>query len=175
MRTRILALAALAAAQVAHAEVLNSGPGGFTTREMAVIAAPPAAVWRILLQPSQWWSSEHSFSGDARNFHLDARPGGEWTESLPGGGGVRHMTVVYVAPASVLRLEGPLGPLQAWGVSGHLTFALKAQGQSTAISETYDVGGHSPDGLDKVAGDVDGVLGRQLARLKARVETGHIP
>lgn len=159
----------------ARAEVVDSQSGGFTVRESRVVAAPPAKVWAVLVEPASWWSSDHTFSGDARNLTLSAKPGGFWQEALPKGGGVRHMVVVFADPPSALRLEGALGPLQALGVAGHLTFKLGAQGGGTVVTETYDVGGHAPGGLDKLAGPVNEVLDEQLGRLKARAETGGAP
>jgi hypothetical protein len=57
-------------------------------------------------------------------------------------------------------------------VVGHLTFKLAPQSAGTAITETYDVGGHAQGGLDKLAGPVDAVLDEALGRLKAHVEGG---
>jgi len=169
------AVLALALATAANAEILDSQANGLTVRETRVIAAPVGKVWEALVQPAAWWSSDHTYSHDARNLSLEPRAGGEWRETLPGGGSARHMVVVYVAPPSTLRLEGALGPLQAMGVIGHLTFTLKDQSGATLITETYDAGGHAPDGLDKLATPVDGVLDAQLGRLKSYVETGKTP
>jgi uncharacterized protein YndB with AHSA1/START domain len=171
----VLLLISVLIVGMARAEVLDSQPGGFTVRESRVIAASPAAVWAALVAPSGWWSSEHTFSRDARNLTLSPKVGGFWEESLPSGGGVRHMVVVMADPPSTLRLEGALGPLQALGVAGHLTFKLTPQGGGTAVTATYDAGGHAMGGLDKLAAPVDGVLDAQLGRLKTRVEAGAAP
>lgn len=173
--TTALGLTGVLLASGVRAEVVDAQPGGFTVRESRVIAAPAAAVWAVLVRPADWWSSEHTFSADARNLTLSAKPGGSWEESLRSGGGVRHMVVVLADPPTALRLEGALGPLQALGVTGHLTFKLTAEAGGTLVTETYDVGGHAPGGLDKLAGPVNGVLDDQLGRLKARVETGRAP
>ena len=170
-RTLLLALAACAVSCAAAAEVVDSQPDGFTIKETATVAAPPAKVWATLIRPSAWWSSDHTYSHDARNLSLDARAGGAWLETLPGGG-VRHMAVVYIDPPSVLRLEGALGPLQAMGGSGHMTVTLKPRGEATDVTLTYDFGGHTPGGLKPMAPAVDGVLNEQLTRLKSAVETG---
>jgi uncharacterized protein YndB with AHSA1/START domain len=173
--TAVSLLACLLAVGAARAEVVDSQAGGFTVRESRAVAAPPDKVWAVLLAPGSWWSSDHTFSGDARNLTLSAKPGGLWQEALPNGGGVRHMVVVFLAPPTALRLEGALGPLQALGVAGHLTFKLTPQGDGTAVTETYDVGGHAPGGLDKLAGPVNEVLDEQLGRLKTRAEAGGAP
>ena len=162
-------------AGAARAEVVDSQPGGFTVRESRIVAAPPAKVWAILVAPGAWWDPDHTYSHDAHNLSLEPRPGGFWQEALPKGGGVRHMVVIYVDPPSMLRLEGALGPLQADGVAGHLTFKLTPQDGGTAVNLAYDVGGHAPGGLDKLADPVNAVLDAQLGRLKARVEAGGAP
>lgn len=82
------------------------------------------------------------------------------------------MIVVDVRPGQTIRALGALGPLQAMGAAGAMTWDLKAQGSHTLVTWTYDVGGHAPGGLDKLAAPVDGVLGQQADRLKAYVETG---
>ena len=171
-RTLLLALAACAVSCAAAAEVVDSQPDGFTIRETATIAGPPAKVWATLIKPAAWWSSDHTYSHDARNLTLDARAGGAWLETLPSGGSVRHMVVVYIDPPGALRLEGALGPLQAMGGGGHLTVSLKQRGDATDVTLTYDFGGHTPGGLQAMAPAVDGVLGEQLTRLKAAAEAG---
>ncbi len=82
------------------------------------------------------------------------------------------MVVVYAKPNETLRLEGALGPLQAFGVAGSLTWRLNEKDGVTTVTQTYDVGGHAPGGLAAFAGAVDGVLGDQANRLKRYVETG---
>jgi len=157
---------------VARAEVIDAQPGGFTVRDSFTIAAPPARVWEALAKVGAWWDPAHTYSGDAANLRIELRPGGFWQETLPGGGGARHMVVVNVQPGKLLRTEGALGPLQALGVTAHLTWTLEAADGATAVTQTYDVGGHAPGGLDKLAPTVDRVLGEQAARLKRYVETG---
>ena len=171
MKQFAFALCAATLAGSACAEVLDSGPGGFTVRQTVAITAPAARVWSALIAPGTWWDPAHSYSHDGKNLRLDPRPGGLWSETLPDGG-VVHMTVVYIQPMRTLRLEGALGPLQSMGVAGHLTFALTEKDDVTTLVETYDVGGHAPGGLDKLAAPVDGVLAAQMQRLKRAVETG---
>ena len=94
----------------ASAEVADAAPNGFTIVEAAHIAAASDTVYTALIAPQRWWSSAHTFSGSAANMSLDAKAGGCWCESLPGGGSVLHMTVVYAAPGKGLHLRGSLGP-----------------------------------------------------------------
>jgi hypothetical protein len=82
------------------------------------------------------------------------------------------MRVIYVAPGEMLRMAGALGPLQASGLAGSLTWALKAAPSGTAVELSYSVGGFFPGGLDKIAPAVSAVLEEQLQRFKRFVETG---
>ncbi len=163
--------AALASVAPARSEIVDAQAGGFTVRESVTIAAGPDKVWNALGHLDRWWDPVHTYSHDAGNLTIALKPGGSWQEALPGGG-VRHMQVIYVQPGHLLRLEGALGPLQAFGVTGHLTLELKSAPVGTIVAQTYDVGGHAPGGLDQLASPVDKVLGAQLGRLKRFVETG---
>jgi hypothetical protein len=159
-----LAFAALAAGP-AGAAVASAGGAGFALHHEITFPGAPAAAWARLVAPSTWWASEHTYSGDARNLALAAVPGGCWCESLPGGGFVRHMDVLYAAPGRALRLYGGLGPLQGMGASGAMTFVLKPDGATTRIVVDYVVSGYVAGGFEKIAVAVDAVLGEQLASL----------
>lgn len=173
MRTRFTTLtlaALLAGPAVAHSEVVDKSPNGFTVRTVVTIAAPPDRAFAALIRVADWWDPAHTWSGESRNLRLEAAPGGCFCEALPNGGSVRHAEVVYVAPGTLLRLNGALGPLQSMGVSGSLTWQLEKSGEGTTATVTYVVGGYVPGGADALAGPVDGVIGTQLRRLKAAVE-----
>jgi hypothetical protein len=62
--------------------------------------------------------------------------------------------------------------LQGQGVDGALTWAIKPADGGVSFTQSYNVGGYMPDGLDKVAPHVDQVLHEQLTRLKSFIETG---
>jgi hypothetical protein len=157
----------------ARATVVDSTQAGFLVRSEAVVHAAPDSVYRALTgRIGAWWDPEHTFSGDSRNLSLDATPGGCFCESLPEGGGVRHLTVVFASPGRMLRLAGGLGPLQGSGVAGSLTWSLTPAQDGTKVGLDYSVGGYFPGGLPGVAPAVDTVLGGQLSRLKRFVETG---
>ena len=157
----------------ARAAVVDSTQAGFLIRSEAVVHAAPDSVYRALTgRIGAWWDSEHTFSGDSRNLSLDATPGGCFCESLPEGGGVRHLTVVFASPGRLLRLAGALGPLQGAGVVGSLTWSLTQAQDGTKVRLDYSVGGYFPGGLAGMATAVDTVLGEQFSRLKRFVETG---
>ncbi|MCK5908416.1 MAG: SRPBCC family protein [Caulobacter sp.] len=171
MKTMIATAAmALLAGVPARAEVVDAQPNGFQVRREVVVSRPAAAVWEVLLQPSRWWSSAHTWSGSAANLSLAAASGGCFCERLPNGGSVLHMTTVNAAPGARLVLSGALGPLQTSGATGALAFTLAEKDGQTTVTVTYDVGGYMKGGLDKWAGPVDGVIGQQVAGLKAAVE-----
>jgi hypothetical protein len=83
-----------------------------------------------------------------------------------------HLTVVYVEPGKVLRLRGALGPFQALGVEGAMSWVLKPAGDGTDLLLTYTLGGYQKDGFEQWSKAVDGVLTQQVARLQRLVETG---
>src|SRR5579883_1929447 len=97
----------------AGGEVIESTAAGFSVRNAATINASPAKVYAALTDGvSGWWDPVHTFSHDARNLSVAAKPGGCFCERLPDGGGVQHMMVVYASPGRLLRLTGAIGPLQ---------------------------------------------------------------
>ena len=173
MRMRVvLTLAVLAAAPLLRADVVESSPSSLKVKEVLTVAATPEKAWQSFMQIGKWWSGEHTYSGDASNLHLDARAGGCFCETLPGGGGVLHMTIVYFVPNQRMTLTGGLGPLQTAGVAGSLTFQVVARGTGAEIQLLYNVGGFYPGGLNTVGSGVDSVLGMQMQRLQRLIDTG---
>jgi len=173
LRSTLVGLVVMGMASVGSAEVTESSAQGFLVAHEATIAASPDEVYRVLVEEvGSWWSPAHTFSGDAGNLSIEARPGGCFCERLPGGGGVEHLRVVYVQPGRVLRLAGGLGPLQGSGLTGSMTWSLAPTDGGTAVALTYSVGGFLPGGFEQLAPAVDGVLGEQLGRLRRLVETG---
>lgn len=170
----LVALMLLSTSPLVGAEVTSTAAAGFVSEHVLSIAAPRAVVFRALTdEVGKWWDPQHSYSGDAANLTIDARPGGCFCERL-NDGGVAHMTVAFVQRDSVLRMLGGLGPLQALAVSGSMTFSLTDQPDGTTrLQYRYAVGGYSPDGLESLAQPVDQVQLGQLQRLKRFVETGH--
>ena len=165
-----LALAAAMLGGAARAEVTDKSGAGFEVTEKATIAAPAAKVWDALMRPDRWWSSQHTWSRDAKNLYFD--PSGCFCERLKRGA-VRHMTIIYNDGATTLRLNGGIGPMQFTGASGNLGITLKPANQNTELTMTYDVGGYAKGGLaDTLAAPVDMVLGEQVSRLKKYLETG---
>lgn len=161
-------MAALAMAGAAHADVTAKAPDGFTLRFETEIQLDRDGAWARLLDVGAWWSSSHTYSGDAKSMHLDAQAGGCWCE-LWNGGEVEHGRVVMVMPQDALRVYAALGPLQEMGVQATLSFTLaKGSGVGlTKLTVDYKVSGSSLSGLDTLAPIVDGVLKEQVTRLAA--------
>jgi uncharacterized protein YndB with AHSA1/START domain len=164
MRRLIFVLSLVAAP--AAAEVTTSD-SGFTVRNNAMVAAPPAQVWAALVQPARYWSPQHSYSGNSANFSLEGRAGGCFCETLPDGGSVEHLRVTMVQPNRLLRLSGALGPLASEGLAGGMTWQLEPAEGGTRVTLTYVVGGNMRFERATISTAVDGVLREQLQRLAA--------
>lgn len=169
----MLALTALCAGSLATAEVIDSAPAGFSLVQEVIIDAPRPEVWRAAVDDvGNWWSSDHTISGDAHNMSIDPVPQGCFCEAIGDHAGVVHLTVTFVNPNVLLRLTGGLGPLGLMGVDGNMTWEFFDADGATRVKFAYAVGGYRPGGLDTVAAPVDFVIGEALGRLKAYVETG---
>ncbi|MBA4165384.1 MAG: hypothetical protein C0510_12295 [Erythrobacter sp.] len=181
------AICAASLAIPAHAEVVESTTGGFVTRDAAVVKASPKEAWLALIAPRNWWSSAHTWSGDAANLTLAPKAGGCFCERIPEvadpdritlEGSVEHMRVIQAYPERALRMEGALGPLQSEAVTGILTIAISEVEEGTRIVWEYVVGGHMRFEIPVIAKAVDGVLSQQLAGLAAslgRVDVSTVP
>lgn len=175
--TTLACAAAICAASLAipaHAEVVESTTGGFVTRDAAVVKASPKEAWLALIAPRNWWSSAHTWSGDAANLTLAPKAGGCFCERIPEvadpdritlEGSVEHMRVIQAYPERALRMQGALGPLQSEAVTGILTIAISEVEDGTRIVWEYVVGGHMRFEIPVIAKAVDGVLSQQLAGL----------
>ena len=156
-----------------RAEVLDAAPNGFTVKHSIVIAASRSEVYGASVDGfPQWWSSDHTISGNADNLFITAKPRGCFCERLGQDAGVVHVTVTFVSPGVMLRFTGGLGPLGLMGVNGNMTWEFEEHEQGTQVTVSYAVGGYLDGGLDVLAGAVDGVLIEQFERLGKFVETG---
>lgn len=157
----------------AFAEVADSSANGFTVKTSVTIQASPEEVYRRLVHNvGDWWSAQHTFSGDARNLTMEEKPMGCFCETLPGHGAVRHMEVLRFAPGKALVLSGALGPLQSLAATGSMTIQLSPGDAGTRMDVTYAVAGYLPAGMNSWAAPVDSVITEQFARLKNFVEHG---
>ncbi len=160
-------LCALIASPPARADVASAGPGAFLIQAETETSAPPEQTWRALTRLNRWWSSDHTYSGDAARMSVDIRAGGCWCERWDGQS-VEHGRVILVMARDgvrTLRFDAALGPLQELGVSGVLTFTLTPHASGTKVQMSYRVAGDPTLGLDQVAPLVDMVLMEQFGRL----------
>jgi uncharacterized protein YndB with AHSA1/START domain len=155
------------------AAVLSASASGFISKNTFEIAAPASRVFQTVTDHvGDWWDSEHTFSRNAHNLSIEARVGGCFCERFPAGGGVQHMTVVFLQPAKLLRLTGGLGPLQEMGLMGAMSWKFTEENSRTVLEVTYAVSGYQPKGVQQIAPAVDSVIALQIQRLKMFIETG---
>lgn len=156
------------------AEVKDSSANGFTIATTFVAKGSPDEVYRKIVSVGESWSSEHSYSGDARNLTLDAKAGGCWCEKLPKvNGSVAHMQVATAWPGRLLLLTGGMGPLEQMGASGAMTFKLASAQEGTKVEFTYASSGYYPQGMNALAPTVDKVLMEAITRLRSYIQTGN--
>ena len=157
----------------AFAEVADASANGFTVKTSVTIQASPAEVYRRLVQNvGDWWSPQHTFSGEARNLTIDEKPMGCFCETLPGQGAVRHMEVLRFVQGKTLVLSGAIGPLQSLAAAATMTIQLSKGDTGTTVEVTYAVAGYLPEGMNNWAAPVDSVITEQFTRLKNFVEHG---
>ncbi|MEM0953281.1 MAG: hypothetical protein AAGI24_03995 [Pseudomonadota bacterium] len=149
---------------VATAEVLAAGRTGFSLKIETLSQASPARAYKAFSAVERWWDMTHSYGGDAEKLSIELAPGGSMLESLPNGGFIEHMQVVYANPGKELRLLGGLGPLQPMGVYGAMNIQFEAFGTGSKTVLTYNVSGFSAQGLVELAPIVDRVLAGQMQR-----------
>lgn len=178
MRTAASAIAALFLAFAplsAGATVTSASPNGFVLEAEIIVAASPEQVWRALGRLPRWWSSAHTYSGDAARLSFDMRAGGCWCERWGGGQSVEHGRVVLVMEnegVRTLRINAALGPLQAMGVNGVLTYTVEPHAEGAKITMSYRVAGEAGLNLDQAAPLVDMVMMEQFGRLSRFSATG---
>ena len=164
----LVALAALAASVLpggVWAEVTQASSQGFVVREEALVAAPPAAVWQVLVTPSRYWNPEHTWFGDSAALVMDLDAACFCERSASGGQQAEHARIVVASPGELLRLRGSLGPLQAEALTGTLSISLASESGGTRVIWEYVVGGYTRFPLDQVTSAVDAVMAEQLSRL----------
>jgi hypothetical protein len=167
IRTACLLLIAMPA----FAAVVSATPTDVVIEHSVETARSRVELFQLVIHPEKWWSSDHTYSHDAKNLSLELKPGGCYCENWSGGA-VAHGSVLQWRSGEVLRLQTALGPLQVKAVVGVLDFVLKDVGAKARLTVTYRVSGGPGQALDKLAGPVDIVLGEQVARLQRLAESG---
>ena len=167
----VLLIAVSLMASPAAAEVVSASDHGFEIKHSVnlVIAQPEAfaAFGRI----GQWWSNEHTYSGDAKRMSLQLRPGGCFCEPVDGGGGVEHMRVAYLQPGERVVLTGSLGPLLYEATSGVMDVKVERIAGGSRVTINYRAAGFANGGAAGMAPLVDQVLGEQIKRFRVYAAT----
>jgi DNA-binding transcriptional ArsR family regulator/uncharacterized protein YndB with AHSA1/START domain len=108
------------------------------------IAAPPADVWRALVDETTLWWPRDFYTGPARGFHIEPRLHGRVFEDWGDGNGVVWYQVFAISPGKSLDLSGcmavPYGPAMTL-----LHIELVAEGKGTVLKVS-----------DSTIGDVHG-------------------
>jgi uncharacterized protein YndB with AHSA1/START domain len=168
----VATLALLLVAAPAIAAVESANADGFLVRHEVVVPADRAHAFAEVLHPERWWNDAHTWSGKAANLSLDPRAGGCWCEKWDRGE-AEHGVVIRVLADENLRVRAAFGPLQAMALAGVFDVTLAdAEGGGTRIVATFRVNGPASANLDKLAAPVDGVIGEQVERLRAKLAGG---
>jgi len=171
LKALTVSLIASLIATEANGEVLDAAPGGFTISYQTEISAARIDVYNAAVNNvGDWWSDDHTYTGNAGNMYIEAKTQGCFCEKLGVDGGVVHLVVTFVNPGEMLRLTGGLGPLGLMGVNGNMTWEFTDSEEGTIVTLNYALGGYMDGGLDSIAEAVDGVLVGQMTSLKAFVE-----
>ena len=168
MKTRLFFLSAalgLTSPALGAAEVVTSAPDHFALKLEAQSELSVGETWARLIEPSEWWQSDHTYSGDASNLSLDPQAGGLWREEWEGGS-VWHGTVLQAQPESSLVLSAPFGPLQGLAVTSIWTISLApTETGGTKITFDHVTNGTMASGLDALAPAVDFVKQQAIESL----------
>src|SRR4029453_520686 len=150
----------------ASAAVVNASDHGFEIQHSVNLVVPQPDAFAAFGRIGQWWSSEHTYSGDAKRMSLQMRPGGCFCEPLDGGGGVEHMRVAYLQPGERIVLVGSLGPLLFEATEGVMDVKVERIAGGSRVTMNYRAAGFANGGADKMAPLVDQVLGEQMKRFR---------
>ena len=163
----VFAIATLALAAPAAAEVVSASANGFEVRETVPLVVPPDAAYAAFANIADWWDPQHTYSGDSANLSLALNPGGCLCERIPKtGGGVEHLRVAYVEPGKHIVLTGALGPLLYEAVTGVMEVQVKTIAGGSQVTLDYKASGFAKGGAEKLASAVDQMLAAQLKRYR---------
>jgi hypothetical protein len=153
------------------ADLSGVSDSSFTVSHTAEVKAQPFVAWRTMTSHiGEWWSKDHSWSGDSDNLYMKVERNGCFCEKLPGGGNVEHLRIIYFAPGTEVRFDGALGPLQTMPVNGRMIWKIEKTEGGSSVTFIYHVSGHPEGGLEVIAPAVDTVIGEQLINLQKRLD-----
>jgi uncharacterized protein YndB with AHSA1/START domain len=163
---------ALFAATPAAAEVVSAGPNGLEVRHSVNLVIPQAKAYAAFSEIQNWWSKDHTYSGNSANLSLQLKPGGCFCERLDNGGGIEHLRVTYVQPDERVVMTGSLGPLLYEATAGVMDVKVERIAGGSRITMDYSAAGFAKGGAAELAPIVDKVLGDQMKRLRVYAAGG---
>jgi hypothetical protein len=167
---KYLALTALLAASPAAGAVVGASSNGFEVLETVNVVVAPDQAWNAFEHVGDWWNPEHTYSGKAANMRMALSMGACLCETFEEtGGGIEHLRVVYADPGKRAVLTGSLGPLLYEGTAGVMEIKVERTASGSRVTMNYRVSGFYKGGADKMAPQVDQVLGEQMKRFRAYV------
>lgn len=169
---KALFFAILVMASPAGAEVLNAGEHGLEVQNSVNLVIPQPDAFAAFGQINQWWSKEHTYSGDAGRMSLQLRAGGCWCETLENGGGIEHMRVTYVQPGERIVLTGSLGPLLYEATTAVMDVKVERIAGGSRVTMNYKAAGFAKGGAAGMAPLIDQVLGEQMKRFRIFAAAG---
>jgi hypothetical protein len=151
------------------AEVIKATDNFFHIKITADVNTNPSASYQQFIKVGEWWSSDHTWFGDAANMTIDARAGGCFCEKS-NGNEVMHMLVTGVFPDQQIQMTGGLGPLQMMALDGAMSWQFRpGKNGGTEIIHEYRVTGGGQDDLPKFAEIVNKVQELQVSLLAKRL------
>lgn len=168
----VIPAAALFAATPAAAAVVSAGENGFEVSHSINLVIPETRAFRAFSEVQNWWSKDHTYSGDSSRLSLQLRPGGCFCEQLDEGGGIEHLRVTYIQPPQRIVLTGSLGPLLYEATSGVMDVKVDRIAGGSRLTMTYKAAGFAKGGAAAMAPIVDQVLGEQMKRLRVYAAAG---
>ena len=152
------------------ADVIRQEDNGFTVQNSITVSKDLMFIHRTLTAHiNQWWPQSHTWSNDAGNLKTEMEEGGGMYETLPNGGFVEHLRLVFYSPGGEYRWEGALGPLQSMPVTGRFIWSLAAVEESYSITFTYHVWGDDSPDYAALAPAVDGMMKETISSLETRL------
>ena len=153
----------------AGAEVVSASTNGFEVRQQVNLMVEPQVAMEAFDDVAHWWDPKHTYSGESSNLSLALRLGSCFCERFPEGGGIEHLRVIRVDPASRAVLTGSLGPLLHEATIGVMDVQVKSRGGGSQLTLNYKVSGFANGGANTMAAAVDQVLAQQLKRYRTYV------
>ena len=109
----------------------------FRIAQEVVIDAPREKVWEALTDEiDQWWSKRLHHTIGESSLSLEPRLGGSFIERWGDDEGALLGTVIFIKKSEVLRLNGPLGMIEA-PVSSVYSYELEEHGEGTRLKLTH--------------------------------------